>query len=321
MQVQTSLEFPRCQLLQLNGVDSAWSQRLLLNCDKPFPSFASNFKLRPSTEAALNSSDADRMFSMFDLDGDGKVTREELRAVIGDVWGGDGIVAGGDGEGGADDSMYAGVKSAADEMLALLDTDDDGTVTAEEFARFRSSIRVLGSLPGADAATAAAIEEKLVSTDNPPVVKVKDARGAKGAKQAVAAEEAEAEDRHAMSELSAVAAAEDAAAAAAAAAAVEPSDKTLEDVTWLRATAAAAATRIAPTSPSPFDSTTGPPSYVTSVTLPNSRRAFPPQPSTATAAAVAAVAAATAAAAAAALQAVAMHPPALPPSPPAGRVR
>jgi len=60
-----------------------------------------------------------------------------LRAVIGDVWGGDGIVGGGGegGEGGVNNAMYAGVKSAADEMLALLDTDDDGTVTAEEFAR------------------------------------------------------------------------------------------------------------------------------------------------------------------------------------------
>jgi ppGpp synthetase/RelA/SpoT-type nucleotidyltranferase/Tfp pilus assembly protein PilF len=87
------------------------------------------------------SSDADRMFQMFDLNGDGRVTREELRTVIADVWAGDG-----------------GVKTAADELITLLDTDEDGSVSPDEFARFRTSIKVLGSLPAADAATAAAIE-------------------------------------------------------------------------------------------------------------------------------------------------------------------
>ena len=113
------------------------------------------------TEAGLSEAESDehRMFRMFDLDGDGCVTRDELRTVIADVWDN-----AGDGEDGG-----AGVKGAADELIAMLDTDEDGTVSPEEFARFRASIKVLGSLPGADAATAAAIEGKFAA---PPVVEV-----------------------------------------------------------------------------------------------------------------------------------------------------
>ena len=53
---------------------------------------------------------------------------------------------------------------AADELLEMLDADEDGTVSAEEFARFAASLRAIGSLPGADAATAAAIEGSIAST-------------------------------------------------------------------------------------------------------------------------------------------------------------
>ena len=85
---------------------------------------------------------------MFDLDGDGRVTREELRAVIGDVW------RGGAGGGAAleDDG------GAAADLLAAIDADEDGTVSPEEFARFRTSLKVLGSLPGADAAAKRTID-------------------------------------------------------------------------------------------------------------------------------------------------------------------
>ena len=94
------------------------------------------------------ASDADRVFRMFDLDGDGRVTREELRAVIGDVW------RGGAGGGAAleDDG------GAAADLLAAIDADEDGTVSPEEFARFRTSLKVLGSLPGADAAAKRTID-------------------------------------------------------------------------------------------------------------------------------------------------------------------
>ena len=95
------------------------------------------------------------MFRMFDLDGDGVVTREELRSVIGDMWQG---VEGGD-----------LTSQSADELIELLDVDENGTVSPEEFAKFRASVAVLGSLPDADAATAAAIECKFtprVETDD-----------------------------------------------------------------------------------------------------------------------------------------------------------
>ena len=97
---------------------------------------------------AGGASDADRVFRMFDLDGDGRVTREELRAVIGDVW------RGGAGGGAAleDDG------GAAADLLAAIDADEDGTVSPEEFARFRTSLKVLGSLPGADAAAKRTID-------------------------------------------------------------------------------------------------------------------------------------------------------------------
>ena len=40
----------------------------------------------------------------------------------------------------------------------MLDLDESGTISAEEFKRFVGSLKAFGSLPGADAATAAAIE-------------------------------------------------------------------------------------------------------------------------------------------------------------------
>lgn len=104
------------------------------------------------TEAGLADaagSDADRMFQMFDLNGDGVVTREELRSVIGDLW-----------QGTAGDGEESELRHSADELIELLDVDEDGTVSREEFAKFRTSVAVLGSLPDADAATAAAIECK-----------------------------------------------------------------------------------------------------------------------------------------------------------------
>ena len=133
----------------------------------------------PSGSPSADASHSDRVFRMFDLDGDGRVTRDELRSVIGEVWRGP--------EMGTDDSdasaRYASPFTsaddegvAADELLEMLDADEDGTVSAEEFARFAASLRAIGSLPGADAATAAAIEGSIASTSRPRARETRDAR-------------------------------------------------------------------------------------------------------------------------------------------------
>ena len=89
------------------------------------------------------------LFAMFDLDGDGRVTRDELRSVIGDVW--------------STDENHNSITSTSDDLLAMLDTDSDGTISAEEFKKFRASVSALSSLPNADAKTAAVIEGAFIA--------------------------------------------------------------------------------------------------------------------------------------------------------------
>ena len=130
---------------------------------------ASFVDLRDDATDAADASD--RVFRMFDLDGDGRVTREELRSVIGEVWRApETSFTTGDSR---NESNYVSPFTstddegdAADELLEMLDADEDGTVSVEEFARFAASLRAIGSLPGADAATAAAIEGSIASKEH-----------------------------------------------------------------------------------------------------------------------------------------------------------
>lgn len=85
----------------------------------------------------------DRLFEAFDLNGDGSVTLTELRTVLTNIWGGE---------------EKAESLREAQALMALLDVDQDGTISPDEFAKFRASITAINALPMADAATCAAIE-------------------------------------------------------------------------------------------------------------------------------------------------------------------
>ncbi|CAI5515703.1 unnamed protein product, partial [Closterium sp. Naga37s-1] len=96
--------------------------------------------------------DHDHFFAMLDLNGDGVISVEEMSQFMQQLGAGDDISqlsgmaspAGGDGEGGA------GGREAAEELVALLDANMDGSICAKEFAAFRRQVRALHSLREAD---------------------------------------------------------------------------------------------------------------------------------------------------------------------------
>ena len=84
----------------------------------------------------------DRLFDAFDLNGDGRVTITELATVLETIW---------------EDEENADLREEAQALMTILDVDHDGTIDADEFARFRSSLTAIAALPKADAETLAAI--------------------------------------------------------------------------------------------------------------------------------------------------------------------
>ena len=99
----------------------------------------------------------DRLFEAFDLNGDGNVTLSELRTVLANIWGGE---------------EKAELLKEAQALMALLDVDQDGIISPDEFAKFRASITAISALPMADAATCAAIEAVAVETEVEEVLEV-----------------------------------------------------------------------------------------------------------------------------------------------------
>ena len=98
----------------------------------------------------------DRLFDAFDLNGDGRVTITELRTVLETIW---------------EDEENADLREEAQALMTILDVDHDGTIDADEFARFRSSLTAIAALPKADAETLAAINAvALVSVDEEQVI-------------------------------------------------------------------------------------------------------------------------------------------------------
>lgn len=79
------------------------------------------------------STDTDHMFAMFDINGDGSISMEEVHTVMSEV---------------AMETPYA--PEDARELMALLDSNKDGSISASEFAEFRRQVRILQDLPGVD---------------------------------------------------------------------------------------------------------------------------------------------------------------------------
>ncbi|CAI5959399.1 unnamed protein product [Closterium sp. NIES-65] len=107
---------------------------------------------KENEEEEEEEEDHDHFFAMLDLNGDGVISVEEMSQFMQQLGAGDDISqlsgmaspAGGDGEGGA------GGREAAEELVALLDANMDGSICAKEFAAFRRQVRALHSLREAD---------------------------------------------------------------------------------------------------------------------------------------------------------------------------
>jgi GTP pyrophosphokinase len=89
-------------------------------------------------------STAEALFRSLDINGDGKVSFEELHSVVTELGGGGGSDAG------------------AAALLAVLDTNSDGEVSLDEFLDFQNRVGLVHAASAMDEATAAAAEELLL---------------------------------------------------------------------------------------------------------------------------------------------------------------
>lgn len=124
---------------------------------------AAEEKFGAFTHADLRERDElhDRLFEAFDLDGDGRVTMSELRTVLEKIW----------------DTEMNDLREEAHALMELLDVNQDGTIDADEFAKFRASLTAISALPKADAATLAAIEAVAIDVEiaeDAPAAQVED---------------------------------------------------------------------------------------------------------------------------------------------------
>jgi len=91
----------------------------------------------------------DRLFEAFDLNGDGRVTINELRTVLSSIW---------------NDEETSQLLEEAEALMSLLDVDNDGCIDMDEFSKFRTSLTEVSALPRADAETLAAIKAVAVES-------------------------------------------------------------------------------------------------------------------------------------------------------------
>jgi tetratricopeptide (TPR) repeat protein/ppGpp synthetase/RelA/SpoT-type nucleotidyltranferase len=122
-----------------------WTESLLTRNNGNVP--ASDSDSSDSEECTSSSTGtAEALFRSLDINGDGKVSYDELRYVVTEL--------GGSNDGGDDAGAAA--------LLAALDTNSDGEVSLDEFLDFQTRVGLVHAASAMDEATAAAAEELLL---------------------------------------------------------------------------------------------------------------------------------------------------------------
>jgi GTP pyrophosphokinase len=142
-----------------------WTEALLIS--RSGDSESDGVSSSESDGESTSTSTSEALFRSLDINGDGKVSFEELRHVVAELGGG-GNRPSSRGNSGADDAGAAA-------LLAALDTNSDGEVSLDEFLDFQNRIGLVHAASAMDEATAAAAEMLLlrrtpssVSSSSPP---------------------------------------------------------------------------------------------------------------------------------------------------------